>query len=182
MIQLQIETPPFQEHPDLWSGRLPEDRAARLVNWRIEPQQVDGGMPEALSDLVSRWLCAMGTVIFPRDRSLLGRVRWCETKDAGQVMQLFECADFPWWMGLQAALIRNDAGSKPPLDAQTAKILTGEDWATAVLPGDSSPGAVRLRAGIDGDAICMIFSSSETTDAAMIALAELAGEAGVVMA
>lgn len=170
-------SPPFQEHPGFWTEPPPRDRAARLLRWRIEPEPVDGGMPEAVGDLVSRWLCRMGRVRYPHIRTLLGgRVRWRETRDPAEAAQMFHCIDFPWHFGLQGALIGGDAGSAEPLGAREADILTGGDWAEAALPG-----AIRLRAAVDGEAILLAFETEEAADAAIAALKGMAEEAGVAI-
>lgn len=162
----------------LWPGNLPDDGPGRtlMVTWTIDPEPVDAGVPMPLQTLLATWLTGQGLVAFPNRLSLLGRVEWTVATKPGEAAALFDIADFPWWTGTQAALISSEAPDQDLLTRAMAKHLIGDAWVTAVGTGGCH--AV-VRAGIDGDALCMAFVDGAARISAVAALAALAAQAGI---
>ncbi|WP_421836414.1 hypothetical protein [Novosphingobium sp.] len=178
-MTLRIELSTAEPGPcSLWPGDLPEDGPARtlMVTWTVDPEPADAGVPEPLQTLLATWLAGQGQVAFPVRLGLLGHVEWTVATTPGAAAALFDIADFPWWTGTQAALIAGEAPDPGLLTRAMTKRLMGDAWVTATDMGGCH--AV-VRAGIDGDAVCMAFTDRAARATAAAELADLAARAGI---
>lgn len=145
----------------LWTGKIPRGEIhCAIVTWSIDPTPVDAGVPHLLISLFADWLAELGAVIFPRESVRIlwsRRVSWCLSRDPSEISDLFELSAFPWWQGLQAALIVPNADEVDisTWGAREARTILGQEWASKTVARDAYPNAVGLRAGVDGEAICL---------------------------